>query len=201
MTTSTLVKTSLMVAAGATIGGFSLALSEPAHALGFTTPYAPANFTLTNTNADGSVDTSGVPNSIELIGGNNGSGLFGSTSYLTTAATAGLVSFNWNYLTRDLDGPSWDPFGYILNGVFTQLTANAGPDNQSGFVSFNVALGDSFGFEVRTVDNRFGRASATISNFNVQAIPTPALLPGLIGLGLGALRKRKGQATEEPVQV
>ncbi|QZZ22774.1 PTPA-CTERM sorting domain-containing protein [Leptothermofonsia sichuanensis E412] len=200
MTTSTLVKTSLMVAAGATIGGFSLALSEPAHALGFTTPYAPANFTLTNTNADGSVDTSGVPNSITITGGDNGSFTFGLTDYVTTATTAGLVSFNWNYGTRD-SSPFWDPFGYIVNGVFTQLTNSAGPTIQNGSVSFNVALGDSFGFRIRTVDNLAGRASATISNFNVQAIPTPALLPGLIGLGLGALRKRKGQATEEPVQV
>ena len=30
---------------------------------------------------------------------------------------------------------------------------------------------------------------------NPKAIPTPALLPGLIGLGVGVLRKRKAAAT------
>jgi hypothetical protein len=33
------------------------------------------------------------------------------------------------------------------------------------------------------------------------AIPTPALLPGLLGLGLGMLRKRKGEAAESTSEV
>ena len=34
-----------------------------------------------------------------------------------------------------------------------------------------------------------------------QAIPTPALLPGLIGLGVAALRKRKAEAVEQASEV
>ncbi len=35
------------------------------------------------------------------------------------------------------------------------------------------------------------------SSIDLVAIPTPALLPGLIGLGLGVLRKRKAEGAEE----
>ena len=35
-----------------------------------------------------------------------------------------------------------------------------------------------------------------VANGSPTAIPTPALLPGLIGLGLGALRKRKSEEVE-----
>lgn len=198
MVTSTITKASLMAAAGLAIGTLSLTLAEPAHALGFTGPYAPINFTLENNNADGFVDTSGAPASISITGGNQGGGGFGSTTFLTTAPGAGQVSFDWLYNTLDADGPSFDPFGYILNGFFTQLTDNAGANSQSGTASFNVLLGDIFGFEVQTTDNIAGRATATISNFSApEPIPTPALLPGLIGLGAAALRKRKGEALAE----
>ena len=48
--------------------------AKPATALttGFQSEYAPANWTLTNTNADGSVNTAAAPTSISLTGGNNG---------------------------------------------------------------------------------------------------------------------------------
>jgi hypothetical protein len=195
MVTSTIKKASLMAATGVAIGTLGLTLAKPAHALGFTGSYAPANFTLVNNNANGSVNTSGAPASISITGGDNGSFQPGSTTFFTTAAAAGLVSFDWNYITQDVDGPNFDPFGYVLNGFFTQLTNDDGADSQFGTASFNVALGDIFGFEVQTVDNAFGGATATISNFNApEPIPTPALLPGLVGLGVAALRKRKGEA-------
>jgi hypothetical protein len=170
--------------------------------MGFTDSYAPANFSLTNSNADGFVNTSGAPASISITGGDNGSSSFGSTKFFTTAAAAGLVSFDWNYSTQDAQSfdPSFDPFGFNLNGVFTQLTNSFGAQSQFGTASFNVALGDTFGFEVQTIDNIFGRATVTISNFNALAptpIPTPALLPGLIGMGVAALRQRKGEALAE----
>jgi hypothetical protein len=107
-----------------------------------------------------------------------------------------LVSFNWNYSTQD--APFYDPFGFNLNGIFTQLTNSFGAQSQFGTASFNVALGDTFGFEVQTIDNVVGSATATISNFSApEPIPTPALLPGLIGMGVAALRKRKGEALAE----
>ena len=43
--------------------------------------------------------------------------------------------------------------------------------------------------------------SALVTEFNTTAIPTPALLPGLIGLGVAALRKRKAEAAEQANEV
>jgi hypothetical protein len=36
--------------------------------------------------------------------------------------------------------------------------------------------------------------------YGIQAVPTPALLPGLIGLGVGILRKRRSVAKEQAVE-
>lgn len=183
--------------AGVTVSALSFALSAPAHALGFTGSYAPSNFNVANDNADGFVNTADAPNSITITGGNTQSGLSGLTSYLTKATGSGAINFNWSYSTQDW-GPIYDPFGYILNGTFFQLTNNSGSILQNGSSSFNVVLGDTFGFGIKTTDNAFGTASATISSFNAPvAVPSPALLPGLVGLGLGVLRKRKAEAAEQ----
>ena len=191
MTTLSNIKKLSIMAAGATC--LSLSAMNPAHAMGFTGSYAPSNFTLTNTATDGSVDTSGSPTSISLTGGDNGSKKPGQTSYFVNAVGAGLVSFNWNYFTQDV-AAGFDPFGYLLNGSFSQLTQGS-LSSQTGLASFAVNVGDRFGFAVQTTDNALGRAGVQISNFNAPtAIPTPALLPGLVGLGFGVLRKRKAAA-------
>jgi hypothetical protein len=167
--------------------GLTLAAASGASAatvFGFQTPYAPINWTFTNSNADGSVNTSGAPASISLTGGDNGSNSSGTTNYTTTAAAAGTVTFDWNYSTAD--GPFFDPFGYLLNGSFTQVTDNGGDVVQNGTSTFNVLAGDSFGFRIFTVDNLFGRASVTISNFSAP-IPEPSTVLSLLVLGgLGA---------------
>lgn len=142
----------------------TLAFAASADAIGFSGAYDPANFTLTNSNADGSVNTSGAPASISLTGGNNNSDAVGSTTYTALAAAAGTVSFNWSYTTPD--GPSFDPFGYVVNGGFTVLTDPSGLRNQTGTTSFSVIAGDTFGFQSRTTDNLFGAPTTTISNFS-----------------------------------
>ncbi len=130
---------------------------------------------MSNSNADGSVNTSGAPASISLTGGDNNSNSSGTTSYTTTAAAAGTVTFNWNYSTDDAV-TSFDPFGYLLNGSFTQVTNDGGGVVQNGTSTFNVLAGDSFGFRISTNDNIAGRGSVTISNFSAPA-PVPASVP------------------------
>ena len=157
--------------------------ASAATVFGFQTPYAPINWTFTNSNADGSVNTGGAPASISLTGGNNGSFNSGTTNYTTTAAAAGTVTFDWNYSTADVSA-FWDPFGYLLNGSFSFLTDS--PSN--GTSTFNVLAGDSFGFRIFTRDNVAGRASVTISNFSAPApVPEPSTVLSLLVLGgLGA---------------
>ncbi|NCT43332.1 MAG: PEP-CTERM sorting domain-containing protein [Microcystis aeruginosa G11-09] len=161
--------------------------ASAATVFGFQTPYAPINWTLTNNNADGSVNTSGAPTSISLTGGNNGSNAPGTTDYTTTAAAAGTVTFDWDYSTND--GPFFDPFGYLLNGSFSFLAGSG----QSGTSTFNVLAGDSFGFRIATTDNCCGRGSVTISNFSAPGpmaptpVPEPSTVLSLLVLGgLGA---------------
>jgi hypothetical protein len=151
---------------------------------GFQDAYDPINWTFTNSNADGSVNTGGAPASISLTGGDNFSFNSGTTNYTTTAAAAGTVTFDWNYSTAD--DPFFDPFGYLLNGSFIQVTDDGGGLVQNGTATFNVLAGDSFGFSIATVDNFFGPGSVTISNFSAP-IPEPSTVLSLLVLGgLGA---------------
>ncbi len=139
--------------------------------------YDPSNFTLTNTNADGTVNTTDAPSSITLTGGNNLSGAFGTTDYTTTALGDGQVSFDWDYLSFNTS-PEFDPFGFLLNGDFTQLTDNNGSISQSDGFTTSVQEGDIFGWRIATIDNAFGAAQTTISNFEA---PVPAPEPLING--------------------
>jgi hypothetical protein len=187
-------------AAPIALAATSLALAaNPAQALTlFDGYYAPANWTQT-IQPDGSINTGGAPASITLTGADNGGGNK-NTDFTIAAPSGGTVSFNWSFLTAD--GPFYDPFGYLLNGAFTQLTDNDGAQNQTGSASFNVLAGDVFGFRQNSDDSIFGRASTTITLFNGPVVngPVAASVPGPLPLlGAGAafgwsrqLRKRIG---------
>ncbi len=149
--------------------GLLLILTVPAHA-GFIGYYAPQNFTLFNTNADGFVTTLGGGSAVALTGGNTGSGLPGTTDLLIHAAASGVVSFEYFYMT--FDDPEFDSASYWASGLvkpFQPLfSANPVP------LSFTVSAGDTVGFRVSTNDNTFGAGVLTISNFSApQAVPEP----------------------------
>ncbi|QGZ92619.1 PEP-CTERM sorting domain-containing protein [Microcystis aeruginosa FD4] len=178
--------------------------ASAATVFGFQDAYAPINWTLTNSNADGFVDTTGAPASISLTGGDNGSGSSGTTDYTTTAAAAGTVTFDWDYSTQDalvdslcsnLPNGFCDPFIVLVNGVGTIPLNPSGGRTQSGTSTFNVLAGDSFGFVIVTADNSSGRGSVTISNFSAPgpmappptSVPEPSTVLSLLVLGgLGA---------------
>jgi Bacterial Ig-like domain (group 3)/Autotransporter beta-domain/IPT/TIG domain len=126
-------------------------------------------FVFSNTNADGSI--SGSFPSFTLTGGNNGSGSAGFTTYAATFSVDTRVAYNWSYSTSDSDGAGFDHGGFVLNGVFTQLTANGG-NTQLGSATILVRAGQSFGWSVNTTDNRFGPATFTIS---ATATPVPVI--------------------------
>jgi hypothetical protein len=188
---STTLKKISLATAGAVV--IALAGSGAAQAAGFSGAYAPANWSLANFNADGFVNTTNAPTSITITGGNNGSISFGRTTYVTTAAASGWVSFDWNYSTQDFSS-FYDPFRFVLHGSFTQLTIN-NLSGQSGSFSTSVTLGDTFGFYVSTQDNFAGRGSSVISNFMAPAsTPEPTSVLGSLalgGLGIGSALKRK----------
>lgn len=193
MTTLTLIKKLSMATVGSAV--VALGAVDSAQAFGFTGAYAPSNWTLSNyNNANGYVDTSNAPSSISIIGGDgdNGDGgnFDGRTTYTTTALIGGLFSFNWSYGTDDWN-PSFDPFGFVLNGAFTQLTNDSGPNEQSGTFSTTLAQGDIFGFGINTVDSVEGPGYATISDF-AAPVPEPVSTLGML-IGVGAMLKCKQQ--------
>jgi hypothetical protein len=175
--------------AGATLG----LAANPAQALTqFAGDYAPANWTQ-SIQGDGFINTGGAPASISLSGADDGTETNQNTDFTIAAPTAGTVSFDWAFSTDDWL-PGFDPFGYLLNGAFTQLTIDDSSLTQSGSVSFSVLAGDVFGFRQNSSDSIFGRASTTISNFTAPAVPGPLPLLGA-GAAFGwsrQLRKRIG---------
>jgi len=172
--------------AGATLG---LATSPVQALTTFAGTYAPANWTQ-SIGGDGSIDPSGAPASITLVSANNATDtdILNFTDFTISAPSSGTVNFNWNYTSLDTFGPSFDPFGYLLNGVFTQLTNDSGAAAQSGSASFSLLTGDVFGFRQTTVDSLLGSASTTISNFNAPVVPGPLPLLGA-GAALGWSRR------------
>jgi|688.fasta_scaffold02100_2 hypothetical protein len=136
-----------------------------ASANNFAGPYAVANWAFSNTNADGSVNTSLAPNSIAITGGNNGSNSLGNSDFTITIPAATTLSFNWAYTTTD--GAQFDFPQVIVNGSATIFTgySTSGSTSQSGTMSVTLNAGDTFAFNIRTVDNFFGAATVVISNF------------------------------------
>ncbi|MFZ6053123.1 HYR-like domain-containing protein [Halocola ammonii] len=90
---------------------------------------------------------------------------------LTSAAKALTISFDWDYLTTDVDGPAYEEFGYTLDGVFTQLSDNAGANDQSGSASFEVPAGSEIAFIINATDDQLGSAVANVTNITITATP------------------------------
>ncbi|CCI01284.1 conserved hypothetical protein [Microcystis aeruginosa PCC 9443] len=182
---------SLGLATSITLGILST-LPNKAIAFSFTGPFAPSNWTLTNTNADGSVDTTNAATgTIVLTGGNNGSNSAGTTDWTIpiNASRAGNISFNWSYFT--LDTPGFDSAGYLLNGIYTPLATQDG-DFSAAPVSLNVNIGDVFGFRTATDTNSDGPPVFTVFAVPTVPVPEPSSIVGLLAVvGLGAISLRK----------
>ncbi|MFM5888029.1 MAG: hypothetical protein ACKOQS_07030 [Dolichospermum sp.] len=147
-----------------------LALSAPARAIiGFTGDYAPSNWNLTNSNANGSVNTSNAPNSITLTGSNNQSGGFGITTYsiTNTKPVPVNISFNWLYSTHN-NSNIWDWFAVNQNGSYTTIAIS---NNAGGTYTTLIPNGNTFGFSIATSSNFSPRGSVTISNFSATPVP------------------------------
>jgi uncharacterized repeat protein (TIGR01451 family) len=79
--------------------------------------------------------------------------------------STGILVFDWDFNSSDVNGPLYDPFGYNLNGTFFQLTDDLGPDLQSGTASVAVTAGDIFAFEQNSIDCILGEGASTVVEF------------------------------------
>jgi hypothetical protein len=132
---------------------------------GFTGDYDFANWTATEPNG-GTVTTSG--DSLVMLEGPDGVNCNGeSTLFSITIPADGKLVFAWEYTSFDEDGPSFDPFGYNINGTFVQLTDDNGDVDQEGLAAALVSAGDVFSFEQRSSDCMFGQGATTVIDFFV----------------------------------
>jgi len=97
------------------------------------------------------------------ISSDNQSNAEGFTDLTVDVTDAAAISFDWDYITTD--GPAFDSFGVLLNGVYTEISDPNGALTQSGTYGLNVVPGDVFGFRSYSLDGSFGAATTTVSNF------------------------------------
>jgi hypothetical protein len=174
-----------LVAASLALG----AMAGNAHAdvVGFSGVYAPGQWstTLSGTPGGGGAPV-GVTNdgsTLTLTGG-DGACLLGPCQLLYGITVPGpeqALLFHWAYDTTDIDGPAFEAFGIVVDGVYTQLTDPGGSAFQSGDYRVSLTAGSQFAWYVDCADCILGNAVATITNF--QALPEPASL-ALVGFGL-----------------
>jgi len=145
---------------------------------GFVGLYAYANWTTSFTGSGGSINTSGLPNTVTLVGP-DGSGCSGAGTTMTiTIPNSGPFSFNWSFTTND--AAYYDPPRYIVNGVITTLLTGY-VTSGSGTVNLNLNAGDVFSFQQWSLDCVAGPGNLTISNLTTgQATPLfPEQIAGL----------------------
>ncbi len=139
--------------------------------LGFQNVMAPSNWTLTQVNSNGSVNTSSAPGSIAMISSNIGSPFnSGQTNFSIPITCSGNITFNWNYTT--IDGSAWDYPMYFINGgapILFPGYSTSGGSSQSGTATIAVNSGDVLTLQANSVDNGSGPCTTVISNFTAPA--------------------------------
>ena len=168
-------------------------------------PYPLSSFASLNTNADGVAVSSNGGIAVTITGGNNGSGLTGSTDLFTTATAGGTIAFHYVYAS--MDEPGFDWAGYFVGDQFTQV---ADTDGETGSASFAVALGDVFGFRVVTFDNTQEPGVFTVSDFSQNStgagagagagVPEPytvTLVAAALAVTFALARRRSIPSTQE----
>jgi hypothetical protein len=155
-------------------------LVAPAAFADFSGSYDPSNWTLTlSAGSNGFVDTSGAPASIALYGSDNDTFTSQTTDYTATVSCDGVISFDWSYISFDVDGPSFDPAGLLINGVFIQLSDDNGPDFQSGSVVSAASGGDTWGWRIDATDDQLGLgALSDLYNFSAGCYTSIDIKPG-----------------------
>lgn len=141
----------------------------------------------------------------------NGIGQFGtpdddSTSasmlWQTFDASAGdTLSFNWLFSSQDTQQPDFGffavsqslPNSLATDAIVSQLqVASGGPIANNPYTyTFGTTGTYTIGIGVSNWLDDDAVSTLTLSNINYTAIPTPALLPGLVGVGIGVIRRQR----------
>lgn len=79
-----------------------------------------------------------------------------------------------------------------------QFTLSTIPNSGLSPLTINQFLGQNFGLRLQSTSPSGSGSGDGSSKLQGTAVPTPALLPGLIGMGIAALRKKKREEKLEP---
>lgn len=145
-------------------------------------------------NDDGANGTlSGSYPAFTITGSDDGSGNDDTAFYVQTYASATSISFTWQYASLDSGGGAYDPAGWILDGVETQLSVDGGPGStSSGALTVAIGAGQTFGWYVHSFDSTGGAGVLAVSV--PPPVPEPrvaAMLVAAIAAGVAAMRRRR----------
>ena len=128
--------------------------------------------------SNGTVSLDGIPDFIFINGSDGGSGSNADTDFTILVKSTGRLRFSWMYHTNNSNAnPQYDQAGFLINGVFTPLSNNAGGvDQADDFISPLITAGTVIGFRIRSVDNARGAAELTITNFTFTETILPVKL-------------------------
>jgi len=174
----------------------TVALAAVAAAFAAGSGSAHAAYTFYNDDG-GNGALSGSYPAFTITGSNDGSGVDDTAFYVQTYASAITISFTWQYESLDSGGSVYDPAGWILDGVETQLSIDGGPGTtSSGSSSVDVAAGQTFGWYVHSFDSTGGAGVLAVDEDLPPAVPEPAdaalTMAGLVALLALVRRPRNG---------
>jgi len=140
---------------------------------------------------------SGTYPTFTITGSNDGSGNEDTAFYVQTYASATTLSFTWQYESFDSGGSIYDPAGWILDGVETQLSLDGGPGTtSSGSLSVDVGAGQTFGWYLHSFDSTGGPGVLAVNEDLPSAVPEPGdaamMMAGLAALLAAARPRRNG---------
>ena len=106
-----------------------------------------------------------------ILMGNDAGGNDSIAEVCVTVAKDTVIAFTYEYESQDSDAGN-DPFGYLHNGIFYQLTKGnlvdePGPVSQTGYRIVELRAGDTFCFSQRSTDGMDGRAITTIKPLSI----------------------------------
>lgn len=142
--------------------------------------YAPANWTESHTPITdvGVITTTGAPLSVSIESSNGGNTGLHSVIWTVTVLASGDITFDWNYITTDVDGSAFDYPQYAINGVIIGDIpgfVSGGANSQSGSCTIAITAGQTFSLLMTASDDVLGSATTVFSNFT-----GPGVAPGTI---------------------